>query len=141
MNNQRYRSFLCLLSSSCLIFVLGCGTNESRHEVQGKVVFAGGDIKALEGHAVEIAHSTDTTVRASGVIGPDGRFVLETLNDGKLQRGAKEGTYNARLVLTDEGDGKTKRLGIAPRYLNFQSTGWQVRVPTTGAVELTVTPK
>ena len=38
-------------------------------------------------------------VRASGVIEPDGRFKLETLQGGEVVKGAREGTYRVRLIL------------------------------------------
>jgi hypothetical protein len=119
----------------------GCGSAGPRtHPVAGRVELVGGGAGQLAGHHVEVARADDPTVRAAGVIGPDGRFRLETLAGGKVLPGAWEGEYRARLVLTDEGDG-TKKPKLPRRYLDFKSSGLTVRVPADGEVTLTLATK
>jgi hypothetical protein len=72
--------------------VLGCGPGGPRtYPVRGRVAAAAGDVTPLAGNYVEAALATDVTVRASGVIQPDGSFTLETLHAGALLRGAPGG--------------------------------------------------
>ena len=72
---------------------------------------------------------------------PDGQFKLETYENGQTQTGAREGTYEARLVIVDEGDGQSKKPKVAPRYLKFRTAGWTVQVPPADEVKLTVAAK
>lgn len=130
-----------VIRATFLLFLVGCSKSDEQVPVQGRVVFAQGDSSIIAGHSIEFAHTTETTLRASGTIGNDGRFSLETLHKGKLLKGAKPGTYNARLVFNDEGDGQTKRPAIPPRYLQFATSGWQATVPHTGDLEFTIASK
>jgi hypothetical protein len=104
------------------------------------VQWIGGEAVLLAGSYVEVAHVSDPTNRAGGVIGSDGRFRLETLIDGKVLPGVREGEYQARLVLADEGDG-TPKPKLPRRYLDFKTSGLTVRVPTEGEVTLILTAK
>jgi hypothetical protein len=123
-----------------LLAVAGCGQSGPKtHAVVGSVSLAGGDSTQLAGHYVEAALRTDPTVRTSGVIGPDGRFKLETLSDGKIRKGAPEGTYAVRLVLSDD-DG-TKRPKVAPKFLRFETSGLSLQVPARDDVKLEVGPR
>ncbi len=121
----------------------GCGgaAGEKKHAVTGQIVYSGGDLATLSGHNVELALATNPSVRAYGVIEPDGRFKLETYENGQTHAGAREGTYAARLVIVDEGDGQTKKPKIHGRYLDFKKAGWTVQVPSAEEVKLTVAAK
>jgi hypothetical protein len=121
----------------------GCGgsNGEKKHAVTGQIVYSGGDLATLTGHNVELALTSNPTIRSYGVIEPDGRFKLETYENGQTQAGAREGTYEARLVIVDEGDGQSKKPKIAARFLKFQMAGWTVQVPPVNDVKLTLTAK
>lgn len=129
------RLFLCGAVAAALT---GCGGSDGAVPVSGRVAWAGGD---LSGHLVEVAHPSDPAVRGFGTIGPDGRFTLERLVDGKTAPGLPPGEYKARLILNDEGDGQTKRPKVPARYLDVKTAGWSVTVPATGDVALTVATK
>jgi hypothetical protein len=123
-----------------LLAVAGCGQSGPKtHAVAGSVSLAGGDPTQLAGHYVEAALTTDPTVRASGVIGPDGRFKLETLADGRIQTGAPEGTYGVRLILSDDDGVKGPK--VSPRYLRFETSGLSIQVPAKDDVKLEVGPR
>ncbi|QEL15034.1 hypothetical protein [Limnoglobus roseus] len=124
------------------IAAAGCGNSGPKtHAVTGQVVYTGGDVAQLAGHNVEVALSSDPNVRAYGVIEPNGRFKLQTYENGKIIRGAKEGAYDARVVIADEGDGQSKKPKLAVRYLKFNTSGLKVNVPATDDVQLTVATK
>ena len=128
MSIRRYAALALLVAA-------GCGQSGPKtHAVAGSVSLAGGDSAQLAGHYVEAALSTDPTVRASGVIGPDGRFKLETLAGGRVQKGAPEGTYGVRLILSDD-DG-VARPKVSPRYLRFETSGLSIQVPAKDDVQL-----
>jgi hypothetical protein len=110
----------------------GCGERtEPTHRVRGKVELPGADVALLEGHVVEVVHATDPKVRASGQIGPDGRFELETLHRGAIRKGALEGTYQVRLILSDDDPVARKKAAkvIPAKYLKFETSGLTVEVP------------
>lgn len=113
-------------------------TDREAHPVAGAVRWAGGD---LTGHAVEFVKDGDPATRGFGSIGPDGAFAVERYAAGRTTRGLPAGTYSARLVLNDEGDGQTKKPRVPSRYFDPKSSGWSVSVPTTGDVTLTVAAK
>ena len=114
------------------LVLAGCGGSGIKtHPVVGKIETQSGDITPLAGHTVEVALDTSPEVRASGEIRDDGSFVLETLQGGKVLRGAVPGTYKARIVLSD--DDASKRMlaakTVPPRYLQFEKSGLSVHVP------------
>src|SRR5262245_61851004 len=120
----------------------GCGpAGPTTYPVRGKVELAGGDPRQLAGSNVEAALESDRTVRASGVIQPDGTFTLETLHAGVLRKGALAGTYRVRLILSDD-DARSKRSAVlAPRYLQFEKSGLSLKVPADGDVVLKVSSR
>lgn len=130
--------FRNLIGGALVLAAAGCGGSSGAHPVAGTVNWSGGD---LAGHLVEFAHPTDPNVRGFGTIGPDGRFALERLSDGKTAPGLPAGTYQARVVINDEGDGQTKKPKVPARYLDFKTSGWSVQVPPPGDVTLTVAAK
>lgn len=123
-----------------VVGVSGCGGfGPTTHPVAGRVQ-VNGDAAQLAGHHVELVHADDPTVRAAGVIDDGGRFSVETLDGGQRRGGAREGTYRARLILTDEGDGRPKPK-VPKKYLDVNTSGWTVQVPPAGDVTLTATAK
>jgi hypothetical protein len=118
----------------------GCGESGPKmYPVSGKVALAGGsDAQKLAGHHVEAALDSEPTVRASGVIGADGTFTLETLHAGTIFKGAREGTYHVRIVPGDEDDNgkKLKKPPVAAKHLKFETSGLTFQVPASGDVTL-----
>src|SRR5262249_44719977 len=83
--------------------VAGCGPRGPQlYPVTIKLVVDGGEVADLAGSTLDAAAEADPTVRASGTIEADGTVVLETLHVGKIRKGAQEGTYQARIVLSDD---------------------------------------
>ena len=122
---------------------VGCSSDAVRtHAVRGEVALARADVADLAGCSIEVALESDPTVRASGEIGPDGKFSLESLHSGEVRRGAVEGTYKARLILAD--DDRTQRIraakAVAPRFLRFETSGLTIQVPPEGEVVLNIAP-
>ena len=132
------------LAAVGLLVLAGCGESGPKtYPVSGKVALAGGDVQKLVGHSVEAALDGDTNVRATGIIGPDGTFTLETLLDGKITKGAREGTYRVRIFPADEDDSgkKLRKPPIAARHFKFETSGLSFQVPTKGEVALEVSPR
>jgi hypothetical protein len=122
----------------------GCGGDQPKtYPVSGKVALAGGDAQKLAGHHVEAALDGDPTVRASGVIGPDGTFALETLHAGAVLKGAREGTYRVRIVpaVEDDNGKRLKKPPVAARHLKFETSGLSFQVPASGDVTLELTSR
>lgn len=137
--DRRLRNGVAVLLS--MVGVSGCGgSGPTTHPVAGRVELSGGNAAQLAGHHVEIVRADDPTVRAAGVIDESGRFAVQTLDGGHVQSGAREGTYRARLILTDEGDARPKPK-VPKKYLDVNTSGWTVQVPPTGDVTLTATGK
>ncbi len=124
--------------------VPGCGDGGPKtYRVSGRIELPGTDPSVLAGHNVEAALSTDPNVRTFGVIGSDGRFVLETLQNGEMRRGAVAGTYNARLVLSDDDPASRRRVAqaVAGRYLKFETSGLTFQVPASSDITLPLAPR
>lgn len=126
----------------CLLLAAGCAAGGPQaHAVDGRVTWPAGDSSSLAGNHIEAIQVQDPDVRASGLIGADGRFALETLEKGKLLKGAVQGNYQVRLVLVDEGDGASRKLKIPKRYLDIKKSGWSLQVPAREAVNLVIASK
>jgi hypothetical protein len=104
------------------------------------VELTAGEVGHLAGSHVEAALDGDPSVRASGVVQPDGRFTLQTLHAGAVLRGAPPGKYRARIILSDEDRASRRRAAqaLAPRFLQFQTSGLSFQVPSGGEVTLAV---
>jgi hypothetical protein len=128
-----------------LLGLAGCGGDRLKtYSVRGKVVLADGDVQQLAGSHVEFMLESDSTMRASGTIEPDGSFALQTLHKGTLLKGAPEGTYRARLILSDEDQGSRPKQGYKPvhkRFLDFKTSGLSFKVPTNGDVTVNVSQR
>jgi len=127
------------IAIAALLLLTGCDDNLPRvYPVTGKLVLAGGDAKQLAGHFVEAVLEGDPNVRASGPIGPDGGFTLETLHAGVVLKGVREGKYQVRILRAEEDDDgkKLKKPPIATRFQQFQTSGLSLAVPATGDVTL-----
>lgn len=111
----------------------GCGSASEAHPVTGQLQGAPAE---LAGHLIEVSRDSDPNTRGFGTLDAQGTFRLERLTDGRLERGVPAGSYRARLVLNDEGDGKTKRPPVPRRYLEFQTSGWTLQVPAAQTVTL-----
>jgi hypothetical protein len=128
-----------------LLFMLlaaGCGGNSLKtYPVRGKVSLADGDVKLLRNGHVEFMLESDQTMRASGKIGPDGSFVVQTQHKGVLLTGAPAGAYKGRIILSDEYDEPAAKRPPRPvhkRFLDFKKSGLKLTVPTDGEITVTV---
>ncbi|MCI0460172.1 MAG: hypothetical protein L0Z62_24740 [Gemmataceae bacterium] len=125
-----------------IALLVGCGPSGPKtYPVSGKVVTAKADnLKQLVGQAVEFQSTTEPYTRGFGEIQPDGSFTLSTYRQGASLRGAIEGTHKVRLMIglgeDDEDQPRRKRWNLDPKYTNFEKSGWEVTVPTTGEVLL-----
>jgi hypothetical protein len=121
-----------------LVGLAGCDTSgPTTYAIRGRVEADGG-AGVLVGHTVEAALTRDPTVRASGAIGPDGRFVLQTLHAGRLLTGAREGEYRVRVVLSDDDPARRQQAARAVhrKYLQFETSGLIFAAPVAGEVRL-----
>src|SRR5262245_46016999 len=91
----------------------GCG-DSGTHAVRGKVELPGGDVAQLAQAHVEFQLEGNPAVRADGLIGPDGRFEVQSLREGRLVRGMPPGTYRARLLFGDDAPAR-RRPPVAPQ--------------------------
>jgi hypothetical protein len=124
----------------------GCAAGGPKtYPVRGKVELAGGNVADLAGASVEAALDSDPTVRASGVIKEDGSFSLETLDAGVIRKGARAGTYKARIILGDADDDrqarKRQREALNSKYVKFDTSDLSFQVPTNGDVILKLAPR
>lgn len=138
--NPPYLS-ISLAGTIALLFA-GCGTSDgpATFPVRGIVELESAEPDLLAGHNIELSLDSDPTVRAFAEIQPDGHFDLTTLHNGKVQSGALEGTYKARIVLSDDNPESRKNIvkRIDPKALNFESTPFVVQVPTSDQVTISV---
>ncbi len=135
------RTKLAAIALLCLLGSAGCSQDSPKtYPVSGKVSLAGGDVQQLAGHHVEAVLESDPAVRASGIIGPDGCFSLETLYAGVILKGAREGRYQVRIIRGDENDEgkKLKKPPVAARFLQFRTSGLSLEVPTPSDVSLEI---
>jgi hypothetical protein len=121
--------------------VAGCSNKGPKtYPVSGKVVFEkGGNLNKLVGSSVELQSTTEPNTRGFGQIQPDGSFSISTYRQGDSLPGAMEGTHKARLMIDmgDEDNARPKKKWpIDPKYTRFESSGWEITVPTTGEVIL-----
>lgn len=128
-----------------LLALTGCGgsSGPKTYAVEGRVTLSGGDPAALAGHYIETTKQGSAET-AFAVIEPDGRFKLESLHAGNLAKGATEGDYQVRLVLSDDiinANRKPAKSPVAAKYLQFKSSGLSLHVPPKGDVALMVTAK
>jgi len=118
-----------------LLVLTGCSAGHIKtYPVKGKVELKDGDVQMLTGSHVEFKHETDPDLRPTGKIASDGTFRVQTLHKGIILPGAPEGKYQARIILADESDeGVPKRKGdpFHRRFLDFQTSGLSVAVPSS----------
>lgn len=132
-------AFLCYL-----LLITGCtDPGPKLYPVSGKIQVSGGDTSSLEGSALEIASDSDNNIRSAGTIKADGSFVLETLQMGRMQKGAREGSFSARIVISDDDKAKQRAANkaVAKKYLKFDTSGWKIKVPVSSEVLLDLESK
>lgn len=124
-----------------LLASLGCGgSGPEFHQVAGSIELPDGDRTALSGHCVEARLDSDPQVRAYGPIMADGAFTLETLHEGTVRRGAVAGSYDLRIVLSDD-DAEARRKAasrLPDKVLQFETSGLSLDVPTQSSVVLRI---
>ena len=124
-----------------VVALMGCGSADPvTHPVTGRLQLNDGNIQLLAGSHVEAALTSDSTVRASGVLDDDGSFRLETFRSSHPLDGTIEGIYQVRVVLADDDPATRRRAAkaLAPRFLHFKSSGLSLEVPARGDVVLQV---
>jgi hypothetical protein len=130
-----------MLATALLASLTGCGASGPPvHRVQGTVQLTDGNVSDLAGHTLEAVLENDSTIRAYGAIGEDGRFQLESLLGGQIRPGAMAGKYVVRLVLGDDDPELRKRAAQAvnKRFLNTETSGLSISVPASGDVTLSL---
>lgn len=128
-----------VMAGLAALLAAGCGSGgPETHSVTGTVRIDGGDASVLAGGAVEGALEGDKSVRASGEIKPDGSFRLETLQNGAIVAGARQGTFQVRIILPDDDATARKAASkaVAKKYLSFDSSGLSFKSPTQAPVTL-----
>src|SRR5262249_43078254 len=140
---RSFSSLILLPSSLCLL--AGCGEAGPKiYPLRGKVVLADGDVKQLADSHVEFVLESDSAVRADGRIGRDGGFEVQSQHEGKLRKGAPEGTYRARIILSDEyagSAGKRRPRPVHARFLDFKKSGLSFKAPTDGDIPVNVSQR
>lgn len=141
----------------------GCAREPMTHPVSGRIVFEKGNLKDWVGEAVEFQSTSEPDTRAFGKINEDGTFTLSTWQEGDALNGAVTGTLRGRLIMDimdiedekeGEGDKDVKAVkaengekgmkkaksvkGVPAKYANFDTSGWEITVPVTGELVLTV---
>lgn len=114
----------CLLAI-VLFGLVGCGSSEpALHPVTGTLKLADG--KSPLGCVVEFSsQGADTKgTNARGEVAADGTFTLTTILNGKEKPGAVAGLHKIAIVPpTASSSEKTPPLAIAPKYLDFNTSG------------------
>src|SRR5262245_9721463 len=118
----------------------GCGPKGPKtYPVTGRVESQKEGVpKPLVGSGVELQSTTEPNTQGFGQIQPDGSFTISTYRLGVSLNGAIEGTHRARITpgAGDEDDGRPRKRPVDPKYTRFESSGWEITVPTTGEVIL-----
>lgn len=131
---------LCVLATA-VAALAGCGSSGPKtYPVNGKVVPAKPeDLTRLQGLGIELQSTAEPTTRAFGQLKADGSFTVTTYRLGETPPGAIEGTHKARLQIEvgeDEPNRVRKKIAIDKKYTRFETSPWQITVPTTGEVVL-----
>src|SRR5262245_1235345 len=137
------RRAAAVLAVALLGAVAGCGPSGLKtHPLSGKVVLPNAeDQKLLEGQGIEFQSATEPDTRAFGQLKADGSFEVTTYRLRVTARGAIEGAHRARLQIQMEEDPdrpkkKRKKWPVDRKYTQFEKSGWEVTLPTTGEVVL-----
>jgi hypothetical protein len=131
-----------LLSGALLavVGVAGCGSKGPKtYPVSGRVESQKGGVpKALVGSGVELQSTVEPNTRGFGQIQPDGSFTISTYRLGESLPGAIEGTHRARIApgAGEDDDSRPRKRPVDRKYTNFESSGWEIKVPPTGEVIL-----
>lgn len=137
MSSRRYIApYGAAVLAAILVGLAGCGGKELKtYPVRGKVVLADGKVEELAGSHLEFMLESEPTVRADARIEPDGSFAVQMQHQGKLLKGAPEGTYKVRIILAEEDDGRSRgRPGrpVHDRFLDFKTSGLTFPLPPSG---------
>ena len=124
-----------------VVVMVGCGPGgPTTHAVKGEVKLPEADVKLLAGHTVEVVQENNPLVRAYAEIKTDGSFALETFDKGQVRKGAFEGKYKARIVLSDDNPEQNGQVAgaVHPTYLQFETSGLTIDVPAKNNVTLPI---
>lgn len=123
-------------------FLVGCGKSTEAEKgpatepLRGKVVFTkGGDAKSLydKQARIEFESVEQPGVHAMGAIEEDGSFTVSTITEGGGSMGVVPGTHRVRIELEENA----QKL-VAPKFLDFKTSGLTVKVPATEEVKIEV---
>jgi hypothetical protein len=121
---------LIAFNSLLLLLLAGCSRRDLELQ-QGKILFSDGTAFAFAGDVLEV-RPVGQLQGGFAEIQADGSFAIETLEDGTIFRGCKPGTYEARIVVSDDDyDHKAQAaIAINEKYLQFESSGLRFELPT-----------
>ncbi len=122
-----------LLSSAFTFANVGCSQN-NLSPLEGKVVLSDIDFQ-FAGDTLEIRSQTNPREVAYGEIRPDGSFVIESLKEGLIVKGAASGDYEARVIVADDDfEHKAKgKKAIPKKYTSFETSGLKLSAPSRDA--------
>ncbi len=116
-----------------VLLALATGCNGGQPNATGHVTLPEGSAFVFAGDTLELRAKQDLQQIAFGQLNPDGSFRIESLVDGKLVRGAREGIYQARIVIADDDyTHKAQAAKVIPKkYFSFETSGLTVQLPST----------
>jgi hypothetical protein len=130
---NKLQAILKSLLAFSVVFIAGC-SQQGLQSLEGQLVHQDGGAFEFAGDTIELRSQSDPTQHAFGEIKPDGKFKIDSLDEGKILQGAKPGEYVARIVIADD-DYEHKKVAaksINKKFLNFETSGLSVKVPTSG---------
>jgi hypothetical protein len=136
--------YFTLIAQSLLVLSVGCGPGgEELHAITGKIAVVDTELADIAGSSIEVADTANENNRGFALIEPDGQFSIESLRSGEVKQGLAEGTYKARIILSDEDFESRKKaaVAIAKRYQNFDTSGLTISVPSSSDVVFLITKK
>lgn len=125
------RAFARVLVLVAFVFVLGCSKpGMETYPVQGIVRFPDG--KVLRGGSIEFECSNgERPVLATGLVGPDGTFVLgtRTKNDGAIAGQHRVAVFSSNRVGNGvERPGLIEKTKLDPKYRSFRTSGLTMQI-------------
>lgn len=119
--------------------VAGCSSSNQR-EVAGQVTIEPPQGLTFADDIVELRSKESPDFIAAGLIQPDGTFRVECLVGGKVLKGVPAGSYQARIVISDDDPERRKKVlgSINKKFLSFDTSELTITAPNTGVqVKLT----
>ncbi len=123
--------FVDVIGLSFLVALIAGCSNSNFSEVAGKVLFEGNTQFEFADDVVELRSESNPDFIASGLIQPDGSFKVESLVQGKVVRGVPDGSYRARIVISDDDPKRRDSVlkTLSKKFLSFETSELTVTVP------------